>query len=128
MAAEAAADIGVVPLMSACCEVPATQPRMFLGLPRTLAAAIMGAGAQVLVFSDRWEVWAGTAVFCVMLWFAVKEQVSRDLWGFDNFLAWVATDFRFMDIGGEDGWGGARICAMPLNPEGPVGVSRHAAR
>ena len=102
-------------LMTASCEVSITRPQMLFGLPRKLSALLIFLCLVSLVFVDDWKMWIANVAVTAMVWAAVREQVSRDLWGFDNFCAWMMTDFWFFDVGGSDGWGGPRLCALPLS-------------
>lgn len=116
------------PLYRATCEVAATRPAMLFGLPRKLAATLIFLCVMGYLFFDTWQQYLGTTVCGGIAWWAVREAVASDLWGFDNWLAWLLTDFaRFLDTGGREGWGGPRLCALPLRPNRPIGVS-HAAR
>ncbi|MDO9713250.1 hypothetical protein [Paracraurococcus lichenis] len=116
-----------VPLESATCEVEVTLPQMWLGLPRNLGSGLVAAAALGVVFIDSWAAGIALAASLVVVWVAAKAAVARDLWGFDNLLAWLATDARFLDIGGKDGWSGARLCGLPLTDRETRGVG-HAPR
>lgn len=115
-----------VPLVSASCEVEATLPQIWFGLPRTLAVLLLGIAVLGVAVVDSWLVGGGSVASVSIVWVAAKGLVARDLWGFDNFLAWLVTDARFLDAGGRDGWGGPRLCALPLSDRQTRGVARAA--
>jgi type IV secretory pathway VirB3-like protein len=122
---EAGSDIDK--LMTASCETVVTRPPMFLGLPRKLSALLIMLGVMAVGFVDDWTMAVAGVFVTAMVWAAVREEVAKDYWGFDNFLAWVTTDLRFLDSGGKDGWGGAKLCALPLSTKAPMGVERGTA-
>ena len=120
------ADEHEAPLQDAGCELPSTQPPMLGGLPRKVAGLIVFVCLSIIVWLDSLLHAAGVVVCGGVVWFAVCEVVAADLWGFDVFLAWCTTSFRFLDSGSRE-WGGARFAALPLRPRSPLGVSDHAA-
>lgn len=112
-------------LMMARCETSVTRPAMFLGLPRKLSSLLILLALLGITAVDDWTMYVAVAVIVGMVWAAVREQVSNDWWGFDNWCASVTVDTRSLDSGGSDGWGGAKLCALPLNAI-PLGIDRGA--
>lgn len=113
-------------LQPASCELAATRPAMFFGLPRKLSSLIIFFVVMAVLLLDDVTSWIAAVVCGGMAWFAVREAVSADLWSFEVWVAWLFTDFRFLDAGGRDGWGGARFAALPLHPATPPGVTGRA--
>jgi type IV secretory pathway VirB3-like protein len=113
-------------LRSASCEPLATRPHMLLGLPRTLAGSLAFGCLMALLMESNLKQYATTFGILGVTWSTVKFLVASDLWGFDIFIAWCITDLTFLDRGGRSGWGGARVCALPLRPASEE--ASHAAR
>lgn len=114
-------------LRPASCELLNTRPMMLGGVPRLLAGIIACGGFMAASrLESLWDL-AGVAAGTAMVWFFVREVVSRDLWGFDILVAWIFTDGRFLDASHR---GGARLSASPLRPrrpfEGGFGAARRA--
>lgn len=110
------------PLLGATCELASTMPTMLAGLPRKVAGLIVFLCLSVIVWLESMVEAAGVVVGGVIVWFAVRELVADDLWGFDVLIAWFLTSFRFLDSGRRE-WGGARFAALPLRNRAPFGVS-----
>ena len=111
-------------LATATCEVALTLPQM-VARPAENAGRdpLCSSAASASTASTTGRRRRSSPPTVVMVWGAVREAVSRDLWGFHNFCAWLATDFRF-DTGGKDPWRGARLCALPTTARLMRGVVR----